>query len=161
MANRTLHFWGQGWADDHSESTTEIVASFNGNQVYSGSVTTKNWAEENYTRNFAEQQILFSVEVDESVVGNIPVQVVCTSGESVDLSMVNWTADWMTRKLSPYHPLPTNLNVDSVTNPMLDGVPLEKGPDALLFPANGNWTWNVPKGSVFTYTLAFDPSWTV
>jgi len=160
MANRTLHFWGQGWADDHSESTTEIVASFNGNQVYSGPVTTKNWADTNYTRNFADQQILFSVEVDESVVGNIPIQIACTAGESVDCSMINWSAEWFARH-SINHTLPANINIDSVVNPMLDGVAVGKGPDAFLFPPQSNWTWNVPKGSVFTYTLAFDPSWTV
>jgi len=148
MATRNLTFWGTGYYADDTENVASIIVTFNGTVVYTGPVPSKNI--DNFDRTAAVQQLLFSIDIDETIYGEVPMSVQCTGGDSVDVQQIRFD-----------NILPVNPDFDGRTNVFLDGEPQTKGPDASLFPASGNWSYQIPNGSTLTHTLNihnYDPA---
>jgi hypothetical protein len=140
MATKNLKFWGTGYYADDTENVASIVATLNGTVIYTGTVPSKNITD--FNRAATAQQVLFSVDVDENMVGDFPMAVQCTGGDSVDVQQV-FMLDV----------LPASPIADCRSNVALDGVPQSRGPNADAFPVDGTWSYQIPNGSTLTHTL--------
>ena len=140
MATKNLKFWGTGYYTEDTENVASIIATLNGTVVYTGTVPSKNI--ENFNRVATEQQVLFSIDVDTTMVGAFPMSIQCTGGDSVDVQQI-FIND----------ALPANLLADSRSNVFLDGELQLRGPNADAFPIAGTWSYQIPHGSTLTHTL--------
>jgi hypothetical protein len=78
MANRTLQFFGIGYG---AEPVT-VTATVNGTQVFNGTITTFN-SPVNTVNPWTQMTPLFTAEVDETMVENIPMSVTVSGGTAV------------------------------------------------------------------------------
>jgi len=140
MATKNLKFWGTGYYTEDTENVASIIATLNGTVVYTGTVPSKHI--ESFSRIATEQQVLFSIDVDEAMVGEFPMSIQCTGGDSVDLQQIfiNDT-------------LLANPDADPRTNVFLDGELQTRGPNADAFPPMGTWSYQIANGSTLTHTL--------
>jgi hypothetical protein len=140
MTTKNLKFWGTGYYTDDTENVASIIATLNGTVVYTGTVPSKNI--ENFNRVATEQQVLFSIDVDTTMVGAVTMSVQCTGGDSVDLQQIFIN-----------NTLLANPAADPRTNVFLDGELQTRGPNAEAYPVTGTWSYQVPNGSTLTHTL--------
>lgn len=147
MATKTLQFYGMGYAEEGSAS---IVVTLNGTTVYSGNIVSKSMTLD-FNRQADLQEILFTIDIDESTFGTFPMTVQVTSGTQVDVERILVNI--------PSNPLvfvPVSPNQDPRTNVTLDGVAQSKGGIEDMFPASATWSWGIPNGSTLGHDFTIE-----
>jgi hypothetical protein len=150
-AIKTLQFYGMGYRSEDTENTATVTVTLDGNTVYTGSVPTKDLSEWDRTRD--NQQILFTVDVP-GATSTASMTITCTGGDSVDVNGIKCNLPFDDSDPTVFHI--ANWHADPRQNVSLDGVAQTKGPNANLFPANGEWTYDIPNGSVLAYNLVIN-----
>jgi hypothetical protein len=151
MANKTLQFFGRGYAPTGTDA--EITAVLEGNTVFSGTIPTiYNAGEVSYAPE--DQELLFTCEVDEALDTTVSMTVTVTAGSAVTLEQI----------LSNLNNQPGNV---SVFASMGDGsqrrlnVTINGIPEETLSPrppeAQGEWLWVVPENGVLACDLLIQP----
>jgi hypothetical protein len=151
MANKTLQFFGCGYAPTGTE--VAITAVLGGNTVFSGSIpTVYNAGEVSYLPE--DQQLLFTCEVDETLNTTVPMTVTVTAGDAVTLEQI----------LSNLNNQPGNVDtfavmgdgsqrrLDVTINGVAEPIPSPKPTEA-----QGEWCWVVPSAGVLGCDLLIQP----
>lgn len=164
MANRTVQFLGQGYADGASEPIT-ITATLGGNTVFSGTIPTLYTS--NVSRTPGDQVVLFTCELPIEYTGTTPMSIDLDSPVGVDV--------FFEQILSNYMPVTSNIagNVTTVSsgpdtfilvngqddprsNVVINGILMTRGEDP-----PGTWGWEVDflaeESGTFTYDLTVQP----
>jgi hypothetical protein len=81
MANRTIQFWGQGYAPTGTDPIV-ITATLNGNVVYTGNIPTLYTLD--VSRLPADQVLLFTCELPMEYAGTFPMSILLNSPVGVD-----------------------------------------------------------------------------
>jgi len=151
MANKTLQFFGNGYAPTGTDA--EISATLGGNVVFSGTVpTVYDSGDILYLPN--QQQILFTCEVDETLDATVPMTITLTAGSALALEQI----------LSNLNNEAGNVDTFALMgngsqrrlNVVINGVP-EVLPDPRPSEAEGEWLWVVPESGVITCDVLIQP----
>jgi hypothetical protein len=97
MANRTIQFWGQGYAATGTEPIT-ITANLNGNVVYTGTIPTLYTSD--VSRVPSDQVIVFTVDVPMDYAGTFPMSISLDNPVGVDAYFEQIVANY-TRIFNP------------------------------------------------------------
>jgi hypothetical protein len=146
MAIKTLQFYGMGYAE---EGFASIVVTLNGSTVYTGNVTSKSILD--FNRHAGVQEILFTIDVDESMYGTFPMTIQVTNGTQVDVERI--LVNTSSNPLTFLSVAPTQ---DPRTDVMLDGIPQSKGGIADTFPASATWAWGIPNASTLSHNFIIE-----
>jgi hypothetical protein len=151
MANKTLQFFGNGYAPVGTDSA--ITAVLGGNTVFSGSIPTIHGSEEILYLP-GEQQLLFTCEVDETLDTTVPMTITVTEGNAVAVEQI----------LSNLNNQPGNVDTFTVMgtgderrlNVTING-DAQTTPDPRPEEANGEWLWVIPSNGVLACDVLIQP----
>jgi len=93
MANRTIQFWGQGYAPTGTDPIT-VSATLNGNVVYTGSIPTSYTSEINHATD--AQVVLFTCELPVDFAGTVPMSISLDSPVGVTAFFEQIQSNYMT-----------------------------------------------------------------
>lgn len=110
MTNRTIQFWGQGYAPTGTDPIT-ITATLDGNQIYSGPISTLYTTD--VSRLPTDQVLLFTCELPVSYSGTIPMSIVIDSPVNSDVFFEQIYANYVQIQ----NPVYTQAEVDVLVNP--------------------------------------------
>jgi hypothetical protein len=94
MANRTIQFWGQGYAPTGTDPIT-VSATLNGNVVYTGSIPTSYTSEINHLSDL--QAVLFTCELPVDFAGTGPMSISLDSPVGVTVFFEQVQSNYMSR----------------------------------------------------------------
>lgn len=157
MANKTLRFYGNGYAPTGTSASVSVT--FNGTTVFEGAIPTLSSTA--IDTNPDNQVILFTFEVDEALYGTYPMSIQVTGGDLVATSYAESSGaedPIGTPNPSLYYTLcqsAENQFTDYRTNVEIDGVAQSKG--SLGDILTGAWQWEVPNGSTLTSDVTIVP----
>ena len=93
MANRTIQFWGQGYAPTGTDPIT-VSATLNGNVVYTGTIPTLYTSEIDYVD--TAQVVLFTCELPVDFAGTVPMSISLDSPVGVTAFFEQIQSNYMT-----------------------------------------------------------------
>lgn len=145
MANKTMKFYGVGYAP--TGETATISVAFDGNTVFTGSIPTLAMTEP--TPDPTQYDVLFTQEVDGNLVATVPMGITLTGGLGFTIGRVE-VNNVGNNVGNVYQLMCSTEYPDCRTNVEINGVAQSKGPlaDVLVGP----WSWNVFDGTI-TYDL--------
>lgn len=110
MTNRTVQFWGQGYAPTGTDPIN-ITASLDGNVVYTGTIPTL------YTTDIGrlptDQVVLFTCEIPMTLSGTVPVSIVIDSPVNSDVYFEQITVNYVAQT----NPVYTLSEIGVLTDP--------------------------------------------
>jgi hypothetical protein len=157
MANRTIQFLGAGFG----ETAATVVATLDGNTVFSGTVPTSNVAVPDLPNlELTSQTVeLFSFEIPMDFVGNIPMTCQTTNQTVIFAQILaNYTNVTITGETdgyiessgaNGYIDLDQSGNTDPRNNVTINGSPVT--PDHGDLP--GTWWWTISTPTILAYNL--------
>ena len=110
MANRTIQFWGQGYAPTGTEPIV-ITANLNGNVVYTGTIPTLYTSD--VSRVPADQVIVFTVDVPVDYAGTFPMSISLDNPVGVDTFFEQIVANYA----SIFNPVFTTSEIGVISDP--------------------------------------------
>jgi hypothetical protein len=151
MANKTLQFFGNGYAP--ADTDAEITATLGGNTVFSGSIpTVHNSGDILYLP--ADQQLLFTCEVDETLDTTVPMTVTVTAGDAVALEQVLSNLNNQAGNVDTF--LTMGDSSQRRLNVIINGVS-EDPPTPRPTEAAGEWLWVIPAAGTLACDLLIQP----
>jgi len=150
MANKTLQFFGNGYAPTGTDA--EISASLGGNTVFSGAIPTVNSGDILYLPE--DQQLLFTCEVDETLDTTVPMTVTLTAGSALTLEQILSNLNNEAGNINTYTVMGNG--TERRLNVVINGnseLPIEPRPSE----AAGEWLWVVPAGGVLECDVLIQP----
>jgi len=153
MTLRTIQVFGAGFG----ETAATVVATLNGNTVFSGTVPTSNVAVPTLPNAELTTQTLFSFEIPMDFVGNIPMTCQVTNQTVIFAQILANYTDGATYPNDPvvtsgangYIDLNQSGNVDPRNTVTIDG--LAQTPDYNEFEST--WWWTIDAPSTLAYNL--------
>jgi hypothetical protein len=147
MANKTLQFLGNGYGPTGTDA--EVTVTFNGNNIYTGSVPTIYSAGEPLKAP-DEMQVLFTVEVPEDTIGTFPMTVQVTAGDQVDLTQILSNRNNEAGNIDIFGYMNTGSGSRTRTDVVIDGVPQSIPAE---YSSWGEWTWSIPSGGTLNCNI--------
>lgn len=157
MVTRTYKFYGKAFS--MSGDVTANV-TFNNQTVHSGPVPTT--GEAGPVKYEGELTELFSVDLDSSILGNLPLRIEVANGDLFFGAVeCNYTGTGPGLDVTQFFG-DVNLNTatsDGKNNVKINDTPFAIDPSEVGNPAMiGEWVWPIREGSVFTCDLFVDPA---
>ena len=158
MANRTIQFWGQGYAPTGTDPIM-VTATISGNTVYSGTIPTLYTSDIN--RDATAQVVLFTCEIPVDFAGTVPMIISLDSPVGVDAYFEQIMSNYMPVSATG-NSAPTSSGADTYltvsgnipdprTNVVINGVEETRGDT----PA-GAWGWEVEFPAEDSGTISYD-----
>ena len=110
MTNRTVQFFGQGYASAGTEPIV-ITATLDGNVIYTGNIPTLYTSDIDHTP--GEQVVLFTCELPIEYAGTAPMSIVLNNPVGVDAYFEQIMANYMPN----YNPVYTQSEIGVLTDP--------------------------------------------
>lgn len=164
MTNRTVQVLGSGFGS----SPASITATWNGSQVFSGTVYTQSGPVPiSPNPDLAITELLFTFEIPMDNAGNIGMTTSVT-GSPVVFTLINANyanisntvgnvTTWQSSGANGYLSINNNLNVIDIRSAVsIDNVS-QSIPDPKPPEDSGTWWWTVPAGSTLSCQVAVDP----
>lgn len=144
MANKTIKFYGIGYAP--TGQTASVTATIDGATIFTGAIPTI--ATSDPTPDPTQYDVVFTYDVDSTVVGTVPMSITLTAGGGFTVGRVEVNSD---NSSNVFALMGNPEQLDCRTNVKINGVTQEKGPlaDVLV----GAWSWNVVDSGTLTYDL--------
>lgn len=153
MANKTLRFYGTGYAESGNAT---VAVNFNGNTVYTGAVPTVTESSIDYVvPNVNSQPLMFSFEVDETLYGTFPMSIEVTTGDFIVSAYSESSGAGNPPNPTEYYKLTNEHYADNRSNVQINGIAQSKGPMGDVF--EGPWYWQIPVGSTLTADILVLP----
>ena len=150
MANKTLQFFGNGYAPTGTDA--EISATLGGNTVFSGAIPTVNSGDILYLPE--DQQLLFTCEVDETLDTTVPMTVTLNVGSALALEQIMSNLNNEAGNINTFRAMGNgserrlNVTINGSSETPITPRPPE---------AEGEWLWVVPAGGVLACDVLVQP----